>query len=970
MAEPVITDIPKVPLGDPDSGRVSMFPADQVPGLVEQGFRPLTEAQVRDFMLKPSLDLAPRARAFGEGALQTALPFGVGAAIAGALDTPEEVLKREELYPAFSMAGSATAIAGQAVAAPLLRGLGAAEKAAAAAAKFTAPSIFERAGVAAERGLAKLAPEALGVPGGVLAGPLQAGQGTALARLTMAAANQAAQGALYGVNAALNRAVLEGDLVAEELLREGAMGAALGGLLGGAGSAAVSAFKATLAPTVGGLETLAGALARGDKEAAKFWLKNRGAVAELESAFPGSAKLFDSTSPKQLEWLLSNKTAVQDLSAVPHGVESVLQSHPEVADYIVSNVKRIKKLESDRPGVLSILRTVPNKALADDIVSGWETALDSPAARREFGDTLKQVVSHVYEAVSDAHIETNVKWRPQEFADLLDNSVKVPTKGGKFKYVTVAPEDAAKAYNKVLGLLDGAHKEINANPHIYAGSPVKLLEVEFDAMVQTLGKEKVSSSKIFSYLRDLRMRISDPIEWGKEVTKATKRNTQGLLKELRSDISDVLKDKSFWKELAERQTAFDAAESRHIQARKALIKSFVDKTTGEVDATKIDRWVTQISRNSGKARNDVFQEYALSAHDLAKQMTKSGYPEGAALQATIDEAITTAVEARDIGYFQEAVKEMRKTNPRMQGIVVPDSSGRDVALQAAGYLGLGRTLSKVTRAVELLNSPYAAAKAITTLESAHKAFTDTLERNVVKLLTPVTGAGVKLTSRPYDPVTGENFQARLQAINELAADPETAAALVERQHGNTVLAAPNAAILKASKIHKAAKHMQSKMPRPAKVGVLDRPYRPSATELRSINRHGEVVNDPMSVLARVKEGRLTEDHVQALDATYPETAREIRTAVAMKVAEGPEAVRQLPRPVRQGMSHLLGYDLEWGHSALAIAGTQRLYQSMGAPAQAGEATKPTKIRSDVDVSLGDTYATSTEASAKSLNRQA
>jgi hypothetical protein len=56
-------------------------------------------------------------------------------------------------------------------------------------------------------------------------------------------------------------------------------------------------------------------------------------------------------------------------------------------------------------------------------------------------------------------------------------------------------------------------------------------------------------------------------------------------------------------------------------------------------------------------------------------------------------------------------------------------------------------------------------------------------------------------------------------------------------------------------------------------------WRPSPLELASLARKLEVLQDPTSVLKRLADGTLTNDHVQALAALYPKTYEDIKKAV-------------------------------------------------------------------------------------------
>lgn len=81
-------------------------------------------------------------------------------------------------------------------------------------------------------------------------------------------------------------------------------------------------------------------------------------------------------------------------------------------------------------------------------------------------------------------------------------------------------------------------------------------------------------------------------------------------------------------------------------------------------------------------------------------------------------------------------------------------------------------------------------------------------------------------------------------------------------------------------------------------------WQPGPLELAALGRKLEVVHDPFSVIARMADGTLTKDHVEALDQLYPKLAEDIRKAV-IGTAALPNAPK-LSLEQRQKLGVLLG----------------------------------------------------------------
>ena len=228
------------PVWNPE-GELVEVPASQMTwGAKVAGYREATPEEVAQYKLEQKYSgVGQGAAAFGEGTVESLFPW-VGPKVLQAFgDKPEEMRGRAQARAGLNVAGQITGAVG-----PLLATMGASAPASAAAtaaetaAKFTAPALIAKAG------------EALGAT---------VGKSTALARLTAASANFAAQNALYAGSDIVNRAALQQpQLTGEQILTEigvsSLLGAGLGGSAAGLGELATgSGFD--LIKTVEALET-------------------------------------------------------------------------------------------------------------------------------------------------------------------------------------------------------------------------------------------------------------------------------------------------------------------------------------------------------------------------------------------------------------------------------------------------------------------------------------------------------------------------------------------------------------------------------------------------------------------------------------------------------------------------------------------------------------------------------------------
>lgn len=890
-------------------------------------------------------------KTFAESALGTALPIVGPAAEAAIFGNKAEQLARREAHPEVGFMGSAAGVLGTGAVGKVLgagaRALGLGAEAAegiTAASKLTAPRLFEAAGKAAEGAVAKLAPEAIGVPAGIMAGPQVAGRGGAMARLVAAAANQATQGALYAGADIGNRLVLGDDLTAEQIMREGGTAILFNGALGAAGSGAMSVLRGLIGGAGRAVETAGVAASSANPATAELLIQNRGVVRALDKAVPGAAKSLDAATP-------------------------------EVADFVMKNGPKVIKAEQNLPGFVDVISKADNAQQAQQIMDRWGKLLLTPAEREAAGIEWQKLLTDTAKSVRESGIEHSTEWRPKNIQELAGGAIPLQDTGGRTVY-WVPRASAETAMNSVLADLDAAINTGRARPVDFHQPEIARLEKMAGQMQDQLTSGKYpdapnrfilrpdkTPADVFNYIVDVRRQAEAnlPFDDASPIPGHTASNTRSLMNELRNSVRGVLHDNSTWERLADVQKEYDAAKSAHIDATDQFNKLFLDKHTGEATAKKVDDWLKQVSEGRGRDYTKALNEYFDASKNYADVMAKSGMAEGPTVRKLIEAAEQKFKETLAQGHVTQLVENLVGKGALPAAGTPAWQSAALVAARASGVHGVGTVFSALNR----LRSPSMVAGTLNAVDAVKASFNKALDSHIASLFGSAAAAATPSVIA-MTKITPSNYQDYVATVSSHAGMPDVTAQALESRMEPVIHVDPMMAIRLHGVGSKAAMHLRTTLPRPIKVGVLDPAYRPSGSELRTLNRHAEVVQDPLRVLAIAKQGRLTDDHVRALDAAYPQIANEMRLAIATKLAENPSAIKKLPRATQGAISHLLGYDLRWGTSAPAIAGTQRLYQSMGKP-QDTSSGMGERAR-NVDLKSPTMYATSTESVTRSLNR--
>ena len=921
---------------DPTSREVFRVGQDQAAILERSGFIPVSGPDA----VEPSAEFEgplETLKAIAEGALGTLAPIAGPAAEAALLGNKREQLGRAEAHPiAHGLVGPVAAILGTAGLGALgagAKGVGLAAEGLSAASRLAAPSIFEAAGRAVGGAVAK-----------------RVGEG-ALARMTAAAANQGAQGALYGLADAANRLTLGDDLTAEQVMREGGTGLVFGGAIGALGSGTASMLRGLVGGVGRATEAAGVALSSADKGTAEILIANRGVVKAIDKAVPGAAKMLDGASP-------------------------------DVADFILKNGAKVIKADENFPGLVDILSRAPDAQTAEQVMGRWGKLLTTTAEREAAGVEWQNLLTDTAKKMRESGIHHSVEWRPKEIRELAGGAVTAQTPGGEtvFFVPRASAEDAA---NLVINTLDQTIKTGRARPVDYHGPTISDFEKISGQMEDQLFSGKYpqvtaeelaqppryilrpdrTPEDVYNYLVDVRRQAERklPFDAAAPISDHVASRTKSLMNDLRMQVREVLHDRGTWEKLADVQKAYDAAKSAQIDAEETFNKLFLDKHTGEATAKKVDGWLKLVAEGRGRDYTKSLQDYFAASKNYADVMASSGMAEGPGVRKMIESVEQKFGEALAQGHVTQIVENIASRGGTPAQGTPGWQQAAVVAARASGVHGVGTALSALNR----LRSPSTVAGALSAIDAVKAAFNTALDSHVARLFGSAAAAATPAVAAPTK-ITPQNYQQVSRVISNMAGAPDVTAQTLESRFAPASVVDPSWMLKMHGKAQGTAVHLKAQMPKPTKVGALDPAYRPSGSELRTLNQHVEIAQDPLQVLALARRGALTDAHVQALDATAPKIANEIRLAVASRIAENPGAVKKLSRPAQASLSHLLGYDLSWGHSALAIGGTQALYKSMGTPQRAGQVGE--KVRGNVDVAAGNRYSTATENVNKSLGR--
>lgn len=153
----------------------------------------------------------------------------------------------------------------------------------------------------------------------------------------------------------------------------------------------------------------------------------------------------------------------------------------------------------------------------------------------------------------------------------------------------------------------------------------------------------------------------------------------------------------------------------------------------------------------------------------------------------------------------------------------------------------------------------------------------------------------------------KEFNKNSAKISELANSPEGLAATLEKTTQQIYPHAPNLAGSIQQSMVRGIQYLNDTMPKAPYVAPLGFKWEPTDSEINKWNRRYNAVENPVSVLKKIKTGLLTSEEVDALKAVHPSLYSDMQTKIMEKVS-GHKGL--IPYKTRSSLSLFMGQDLD------------------------------------------------------------
>ncbi len=437
---------------------------------------------------------------------------------------------------------------------------------------------------------------------------------------------------------------------------------------------------------------------------------------------------------------------------------------------------------------------------------------------------------------------------------------------------------------------------------------------------------------------------------------------------MQKNIRNDLKDPTLWGEAGPHYEAVSDTYRELMTARKNFQKDFMVSRTNSagqkkyiidpVKATNFFNNFTEPSQELKKASLDNFMNAAKRVAGESENYI--GYTKGA----------TSASE--HINSLASKNEELAKLAEIMasKGPSSNISLGQGIGAHIAGTLGVPDVITGgalgIIKAVKSVANPYEFGATLHNTVSKFKAMGDmikktnsTIESGAKSIFSgnnsrAVTSGLLGTSEKQYD-----KYSSRIQ---ELANNQGSLQDHLEKTTNGISEIAPNISSGLHATIINGVQFLHSKVPQPSNSLPLNSPWKPSPSQKVKFMKYSNAVHNPLHALNDIKNGSLSSETMEALQAVHPDLLQSMRQAVMENM--NPKKISSLNYSTKIALGKFMGQPMESAMQPQVIASNQAALQmpSSNNPqgAQQGQKRGRSTLGGMKELDLGNRELTRTE----------
>lgn len=948
MADTPVNSPKRIPIVDP-YGNLGMIDESEAPHAIRAaGFRMPSSDELKDFQDQET---------YGKGALSAAEAFGAGAARSATfggsdlaltksgLASPETLAALKKYRPGYSGAGEVAGIAAGLLAPEAEVAGGAVEGAGAAARAAEALGTPVRAVAKAGQAVGDAARPAIEKSASLAVNPETSPiTHKILSQAGSTALGSAVEGAAYGLGQSVTESALgDPDMNAEKVMSNVGYSALLAGGLGAAIGAGSGAFR-------GISDKLAGKSAAAASASPGQALKEAGFSAPLTEseeisryAAPGTA----AESPSLRDALHMEGADSETKGTLLDGLQKTKANKGEIIDSsqylssngfgdapimegMVSGSKHVQQLDD-------MVRTSPDPAgvqRAQMYEKGYQTG--SNAVAKTLGDeeqdlTLAQLGNKFKDDIS-SHIETQYAPVKAIYDELGEYGKAIPisdkSTGALSRTIGKIIDDeglirGTPEYEFVRNFADGIDQVEN----------LEKLKQYRTALARATGPETRYVSGLIKEKLDALEERAIKAEAGRMKNGPDRERVMSLI----GKMDDA---KSGYKALRDKMEDLGGKVfgKRKIYGPQDFLDK-IDEVTPEAFAKKI------FARNDSEFMGWFAKEFP-EQMQLMRQYQRAQIKEASTLhgvfspQRALKQIDKLQPEIKSLLFSPEELKTIEKARTYLDSFPKNFNPSGTSSMEAyrrftspvSAMIGWGKSLAAEGFMRRVVDTGAEASQ-------ARVGALAKIERMGIKTAKQVqSGAAaiVKAGDKKAPAITGyaaskltpeekkERHQKVVSLLRDYAANPETAIDHMEEATQHLYAVAPNLTGSLHQVAARATSFLASKLPPAPEQKLFSQKTDPGQSEISGFARYLDAVENPISVLHQVRDGNVTPESIETIQAVYPKLYQEMQSTLIESISKhvGKDGPATIPYRTRLSLGLFLGQDLDGSLSQSAIAANQ------------------------------------------------
>lgn len=564
----------------------------------------------------------------------------------------------------------------------------------------------------------------------------------------------------------------------------------------------------------------------------------------------------------------------------------------------------------------------------------------------------------------------------------------------------------------IANKLQNAYSEIVKDPDTYPPRFRKIMEKEVNQWMEVATSPEASSHDIFNANQELKQRLQQYAKFDKSISAiAPERGFVDLVKGVGHDLRTSLEDKNVWGGAGELQSGINKAFSELRPYEKDFLKSFSVGKLGEkeIDPDRVASLMNQVGKGKGSLRASKLADYIEPAQKFLQKVddlhTSLGVESATPKISTnvLDEMLsgkTSNGSKLADALFHLGPKVVGAGAGATAGYAIGEregGTGGGIAGAALGAFGAYRASDLVGKYIEEgigRKITKAAVPAVLKLLSTGEVkgipqivnYAESMSNGAKNINNAVDNAftigGPKYLNHDFSEASREALKKYVaegkfnQQLDNQKNEDKSQASVPPTEgfaHGGEVMAPKLVEPSKkpAGKLVPKNEHISTVFPeqgmllgaakgrinnylnqiRPQEVHAK-RPFddhMPDKVKEKSYHRALDIANKPLSVMDHIKNGTLEPEHVQHMNALYPELTNHLKKKISEKIVKAQMENEKPPYKVRQSLSLFMGSALDSNLTPQNIMAAQATFMKAAPPPMPGKG-KDTSTKGLGDVS--------------------